>query len=80
VTSSDLADYAYCPRSFWYRKHPPAGGPTRRSRAAQVDGERFHARTLTRRFRRERRSGLGWVLVGGGLLLCLLAVLVVVGR
>jgi CRISPR/Cas system-associated exonuclease Cas4 (RecB family) len=73
VTASDLAEYAFCPRAYWYRKHPPAEGPSRASAVARSGGERFHARTLATRSRRERWSALWWILVGAGLLLCLLA-------
>jgi CRISPR/Cas system-associated exonuclease Cas4 (RecB family) len=73
VTASDLAEYAYCPRAYWYRRHPPAEGPSPSSRVARAGGERYHARTLTARYRRERWSAVWWVLVAAGLFLFLLA-------
>ncbi|MFZ0830213.1 MAG: hypothetical protein WCB18_07765 [Thermoplasmata archaeon] len=73
MTASDLAEYAYCPRAHWYRKHPPVDGPAPSSVEARSRGERYHARTLTTRSRRERWSTVWWILVGAGLLLCLLA-------
>jgi CRISPR/Cas system-associated exonuclease Cas4 (RecB family) len=79
VTASDLAEYAYCPRAYWYRTHPPAEGPAPSSVGARSRGERFHARALTTRSRREQWSAAWWVLVGAGLLLCVLA-LVQVGH
>lgn len=75
VTASDLAEYAYCPRALWYRRHPPPDGPSRSSQVARAEGERFHVRTLQRRARAERWSGVGWLLVGLGLLLVVVAVL-----
>ena len=73
MTASDLAEYAYCPRAHWYRTHPPADGPAPSSVAARTRGERFHARTLTTRARREQWSVVWWILAGAGLVLCLLA-------
>jgi len=73
VTASQLAEYAFCPRAYWYRAHPPPEGPAASSVAALAGGERFHARTLTTRYRRERWSTAWWILVAAGLLLCLLA-------
>jgi CRISPR/Cas system-associated exonuclease Cas4 (RecB family) len=73
VTASDLAEYAYCPRAYWYRRHPPPEGPTPSSRGARAGGERYHARALTTRYRRERWPAVWWVLVAVGLLLFLLA-------
>ncbi|MGA8665165.1 MAG: hypothetical protein WB809_08945 [Thermoplasmata archaeon] len=46
TSPSDLADYAYCPRSHWYRHHPPAGGPSQDGRRRSASGERYHDRTL----------------------------------
>jgi CRISPR/Cas system-associated exonuclease Cas4 (RecB family) len=73
VTASDLAEYAYCPRAYWYRRHPPPEGPTPSSSEARAGGERHHARALMTRYRRERWSAVWWVLVAVGLLLFLLA-------
>ncbi|HLM92042.1 MAG TPA: hypothetical protein VK424_08385 [Thermoplasmata archaeon] len=46
TSPSDLADYAYCPRSHWYRHHPPAGGPSEDGRRRSSTGERYHRETL----------------------------------
>ena len=27
VSATDLAEYAYCPRAWYYRHHPPPEGP-----------------------------------------------------
>ena len=60
VSASDLADYTYCPRSFYYRHHPPAQGPTRASEVSSSYGERFHRAELTASLRAERHLG-GWI-------------------
>lgn len=78
MTASDLAEYAYCPRAYWYQYHPPPEGPDLASRAARAHGERFHLRALTVRSRRERWSPLWWMLVAAGLLLSLFALVQVV--
>jgi len=71
VSASDLADYAYCPRSYWYRRHPPAGGPSRSSQRSALGGVRYHERILTATRHRAERGGAYWavVLVGLGLVL-----------
>ena len=73
VTVSDLAEYAYCPRAFWYGRHPPPQGPTPASTVARSRGELTHERELASRSRWERRGGAAWWLLGLGILLCLLA-------
>jgi hypothetical protein len=78
VSASELADYAYCPRSWWYREHPPEGGPApgaeRRARA----GVTYHQHVLGAERRRDAWSGvvvaaailsallLAWLVLGGG--------------
>ena len=68
VTASDLADYAYCPRSHWYRYHPPPGGPSREAVRSSVAGTRSHLRQLRGVRRRADRGSTYWVLVVVGLL------------
>jgi len=75
TSPADLADYAYCPRSHWYRHHPPAVGPSAGSQRRSAEGERFHARTLHRtRVRAEHGAAyvalvvLGLLLMVGGIL------------
>jgi hypothetical protein len=69
TSPSELADYAYCPRSHWYHHHPPPGGPapaaTERARA----GVRYHDHILTAERRRAERGVAYWfgVLAGLGL-------------
>jgi CRISPR/Cas system-associated exonuclease Cas4 (RecB family) len=79
VTASDLAEYAFCPRAYWYTRHPPAEGPEPSNATARHLGERYHARTLATRYRRERWSTVWWLLVAAGVFLCLLALLQVGG-
>ena len=56
VSASDLADYAYCPRSHYYRHHPPAGGPTPGSVDRSRTGTRYHERELGAERRRDRHA------------------------
>jgi hypothetical protein len=57
LSASEVGDYAYCPRSFWYRRHPPAGGPSPASRRSSAQGERFHATYLSAEYARSLRRG-----------------------
>ncbi|HXQ93837.1 MAG TPA: hypothetical protein VN864_01515 [Thermoplasmata archaeon] len=75
VSASELADYAYCPRSWWYGRHPPPEGRGASSERAARAGIRYHDRVLAAEWRRERASaaylvllGIATVLVVGGLL------------
>jgi CRISPR/Cas system-associated exonuclease Cas4 (RecB family) len=47
VSVSDLSEYAYCPRAFWYRHHPPSDLPTRATERFRAAGTQFHQRRLT---------------------------------
>lgn len=66
VSASDLAEYAYCPRSYWYSTHPEEtpGRPSVNPRA--VEGIRYHRRALGAEGRREGHGGLyvGLLVVG----------------
>jgi CRISPR/Cas system-associated exonuclease Cas4 (RecB family) len=75
VSASDLADYAYCPRSHWYRHHPPPGGPSASSVRSAAAGTRSHVRQLGGERRRAERGGLYWALVAVGILAVLGGVL-----
>lgn len=75
VSASDLADYAYCPRSYWYRHHPPPGGPSDASLRSSAAGTRAHARQLRGERRRAEYGGLYWALVALGVLLAVGGVL-----
>lgn len=69
TSPSDLADYAYCPRSHWYRYHPPPGAPNEDSRERAAAGVRYHDRVLTGERHRAERGGTYWgvLLLGVGL-------------
>lgn len=76
VSASDLAEYAYCPRSHYYSLHTEAVGgriaPDPRARA----GVRYHQRTLSAERDHDRHIGaylalllVGLVVVGASLVL-----------
>jgi|HubBroStandDraft_1064217.scaffolds.fasta_scaffold04688_9 hypothetical protein len=70
VSATDLADYAYCPRSHWYHDHPPPGGPSRGALARSAAGTHYHQQVLGAERRRAEHGGAYWVgLVLGVLLL-----------
>jgi len=75
VSASDLADYAYCPRSYWYRTHPPPEGPAPDSVRSSAAGTRSHARQLGGERRRAEHRAAYWVLIVVGLLVVLGGVL-----
>jgi CRISPR/Cas system-associated exonuclease Cas4 (RecB family) len=68
VSASDLADYAFCPRSHYYHEHPPAGEPDQASQARADAGRRYHTRTLGAERRRAEAGGAYWgALLAGSL-------------
>jgi hypothetical protein len=69
ISASELADYAYCPRSHWYALHPPSGGPSDDGRRRSAAGERSHARALGSTQRRANHGAAYWVAFALGLLL-----------
>ncbi|MGP8072570.1 MAG: hypothetical protein ACLPZM_05525 [Thermoplasmata archaeon] len=70
TSPSDLADYAYCPRSHWYRHHPPEGGPSKDGQRRSASGERYHQQTLRgTRVRSEFGVAYAWLIAVGVLLL-----------
>ncbi|HTW77539.1 MAG TPA: hypothetical protein VMG14_07255 [Thermoplasmata archaeon] len=71
TSASDLADYAYCPRSHWYHEHPPDGGPSSDARARAAGGQRYHARTLGAERRRAEHGAAYWGALLVGVLLVL---------
>jgi hypothetical protein len=71
VSATDLADYAYCPRSHWYHEHPPRGGPSPAARERAAFGQRFHARVLSGERRRAAHGAAYWAALGVGVLLVL---------
>jgi len=74
ISPSDLADYTYCPRSYWYRHHPPSGGPSRASQRSARAGARFHDRVLAGERRRAEHGGAYWAALLVGLLVTLVGV------
>jgi CRISPR/Cas system-associated exonuclease Cas4 (RecB family) len=46
LSASEIGDYAYCPRSFWYRRHPPPVGRSAASRQSSEAGTKYHAAHL----------------------------------
>jgi CRISPR/Cas system-associated exonuclease Cas4 (RecB family) len=74
ISASDLAEYAFCPRSFWYRSHPSSTPADPRSVRRSAAGERFHARTLRAERRRAEHPGAYAALLVGGVLLLFLGV------
>lgn len=75
VSASEIADYAYCPRSWWYSRHPPAEGRTAASERSALAGIRYHERVLAAEWQRERAGtaylvllAVAAVLITGGLL------------
>jgi CRISPR/Cas system-associated exonuclease Cas4 (RecB family) len=69
TSPSDLADYVYCPRSHWYRHHPPPGGPSRASQQSALAGVRYHRRALLAEQHRDERGGAYWTVLLVGLAL-----------
>ncbi len=61
TSPSELADYVYCPRSHWYRSHPPPGGIGPEAAAHSRAGIRYHARTLSAERRRATSGTTYWV-------------------
>jgi len=45
VSASDLADYAFCPRSLYYRRHPDGRPIARDAPDRERAGVVYHART-----------------------------------
>ncbi len=54
ASASDLSEYAYCPRAWYYRKHPPNAAIPAGARRASDAGVRYHRSTLAAEERRER--------------------------
>ena len=71
ISSTDLAEYAYCPRAGYYRRRHPDARPS----GPALAGTAYHARVLGRERREEERPAVYWVgllvgalLAGAGLL------------
>ena len=70
VSATDLAEYAYCPRAWYYRTHLDPAARTEESRRTALAGDRYHARALDHDWRQEQHLGayLGLLLLGAGIL------------
>ena len=71
VTVSELAEYAYCPRAWWYRDHPPPEGRTGASLRSADRGRARHEKVLGAVAARDRRAG--WYVAALGAALVVLA-------
>ena len=69
ISASEVADYAYCPRSWWSSRHPPEGGRDPASERSSRAGIRYHERVLAAEWRRERAGTAYWVLLALALVL-----------
>ncbi|MGD0250796.1 MAG: hypothetical protein ABSB97_07945 [Thermoplasmata archaeon] len=75
TSPSELADYAYCPRSHWYRRHSPSSGPSASSTERSRAGVRYHRRVLTAERRRAERGAAYWAGILLGVVLVAVGVL-----
>jgi hypothetical protein len=79
VSAGELADYAFCPRSHYYRQHSEGRTPAAGSIARERAGTEYHLRTIGSDRRWATASPFPWIaalLVGAailGLLLWILA-------
>jgi hypothetical protein len=71
VSATELADYAYCPRSHYYAAHPPPGGPAPAAQRSARAGARYHARELGRERHREEGGAAAWAAIAAGIALTL---------
>jgi len=74
VSATDLAEYAYCPRSFHYARRFPDAPEGSRAR----DGRRYHERALGAERRRANHGAAYWLGLLGGIALLLAAVVAAV--
>lgn len=70
VSASELAEFAYCPRAWYYRDHPPPQGRSEGSRRSAEAGTRYHRRFLAAEERHELHAGryVALLLVSGALI------------
>ncbi|HYK93906.1 MAG TPA: hypothetical protein VEY07_07700 [Thermoplasmata archaeon] len=57
VSASEIGEYTYCPRAWWYHGHPPPGAPRGEMLERQEWGTRFHEADLRATRRRDEWSG-----------------------
>jgi CRISPR/Cas system-associated exonuclease Cas4 (RecB family) len=78
VSVSDLAEYAYCPRAYWYRHHPPEAPADRSAERSSRRGETYHRRALSGVRRTEEHGvAIGLAAIAVAILLLVLLVFVV---
>lgn len=71
VSASDIAEYTFCPRALYYRRHPPTSGPLPDAVRSAARGSEFHARRLPEMERVESAGAAWWWLGAAALLLAL---------
>ena len=66
ASATDVSEYAYCPRAWYYRTHSDPSERTEESQRSSAAGQSFHAEMLEREWRREHGLGryLALLLVG----------------
>ncbi|MCI4318207.1 MAG: hypothetical protein L3J96_06675 [Thermoplasmata archaeon] len=81
VSASELADFAFCPRSQYYRLHPEGRRPAAGSLVRERSGVEYHRRTIGSDRRWTAASPLPWLVavLAGAAILALLA-LSILGR
>jgi hypothetical protein len=73
VSASDLADYVYCPRSYWYSLTRPEAGFDPSARRRLERGNRYHEQYLGAVAHRELHPARAWAWLALGLALIGLA-------
>ena len=68
ASASELAQYEFCPRAWWYDAHEPPGGATYAGERAVREGARYHAKALAAEWRRERSRAAEGVAIAAVLL------------
>lgn len=79
-TASELGDFAYCRRAWWWKRHPeslPAGADYTPPEAAYAKGLQVHAQMEAAHVGAEASGGIPWgiVALAGGLILLVVVVL-----
>jgi hypothetical protein len=61
VSAGELADYAFCPRSHYYARHPEGRRPAAGAVARESAGTAYHHRTIGSDRRWASASPLPWI-------------------
>jgi len=66
TSASELAEFAFCPRAWYYSTHPPGFAPDRRAVDRSEGGRAFHTEALRTEQHRETggASAAGWMWLG----------------